>query len=218
MPDRPWPEEDESDPSILVHARYVIAAGEVVAAWNALQEELGGVFAAVTGLTEQMAGAIWHSVRSDSLQRQMLLAALCAAPESMWCGELASAKDELCSLVRYLNTLSEDRNNAIHAPIGLTSHDGETMVLFPIENSGNPRSKRLRGKDIIAEFRRCRDAANELWEFTFFAARALKWPTSAPWPDRPAQLGPPPKRSRASNPGRQSRKARHRDPPLSSQA
>ena len=73
-------EEDETDPD-LVYARYETAAGEVVAAWNVLQEELGGIFASITGISSEMAGAIWHSVRSDSLQRQMLFAAICAAPD-----------------------------------------------------------------------------------------------------------------------------------------
>src|SRR5438067_1768160 len=60
---------------------YIKAAGEVVNAWNKMQEQLNLVFVEVTGMSKDMATSIWHSMRSDSLQRDMLLAAVDAIPQ-----------------------------------------------------------------------------------------------------------------------------------------
>ena len=45
---------------------YVMALGKVAHAWNYLQEALGQLFCAVTGLENDNTGqAIWHSVAND---------------------------------------------------------------------------------------------------------------------------------------------------------
>jgi hypothetical protein len=54
---------------------YVMALGKVAHSWNYLQEALGQLFYIVTGLEDRMGEALWHSMPSDRMQRQMLRAA-----------------------------------------------------------------------------------------------------------------------------------------------
>jgi hypothetical protein len=190
---------------------YIVAAGEVVNSWNKLQEQLNLVFAAITGMPKDMATSIWHSLRSDSLQRDMLLAAIAAVPHD---GRLAIILSNLIALVKHANALAQDRNNAIHAPVSLAIGNGK-LVPFPVHFHGDRLAKRLLGKNIILEFNRCRDETNVLREYAEKIETALKFPSYA-LPDKPALLDASPTGIRASNPDRQARKARRKRQPQSS--
>jgi hypothetical protein len=190
---------------------YIVAAGEVVNSWNKLQEQLNLVFAAITGMPKDMATSIWHSLRSDSLQRDMLLAAIAAVPHD---GRLAIILSNLIALVKHANALAQDRNNAIHAPVSLAIGNGK-LVPFPVHFHGDRLAKRLLGKNIILEFNRCRDETNVLKEYAEKIETALKFPSYA-LPDKPALLDASPTGIRASNPDRQARKARRKRQPQSS--
>jgi hypothetical protein len=175
-------------------APYITAAGEVVNAWNKLQEQLNLVFVAVTGMPKDMATAIWHSVRSDRVQRDLLLAAIDAAAKGKWADtRVDRASDDVSALVKHANTLAQDRNNAIHAPVSLSIDDDKKLVPFPVHFHGNRLAKRLLGKNIIVEFNRCRDEAIILKEYAEKIETALNHPSYA-WPDRPALLKPPRKK------------------------
>jgi hypothetical protein len=193
------PDDDELEAAF---APYTQAAGEVINAWNKLQEQFNRLFVALTAMPRDMATAIWHSARCDSLQRQMLTAALAATPDEKWTGRLSAGKDDIRALIRCASDLAEDRNDAIHAPVSLAI-DGAKLVPIPVYFNGNPRAKRLKGKDILVEFRRCRDTANLLREFAEKVETALSFPSYA-WPDKPALLIPSPKKNRVRNQGRQS--------------
>jgi hypothetical protein len=78
-------------------APYITAAGEVVNAWNKLQEQLCLVFVALTGMPKDMATAIWHSARSDAIQRDMLAAAIAETSAERWTGGLSAAKHDLAA-------------------------------------------------------------------------------------------------------------------------
>jgi hypothetical protein len=184
---------------------YIVAVGEVVNSWNKLQEQLNLVFVAISGMPKDMATSIWHSLRSDSLQRDMLLAAIAAIPQD---GRLAIILSNLTTLVKHANELAPDRNNAIHAPVSLALDNGK-LVPFPVHFHGNRLAKRLLDKNIILEFNRCRDEANVLKEYADKIETALRFPSYA-LPDKPALLDPSPTGTRASNPDRQTRKARRK--------
>jgi hypothetical protein len=139
---------------------------------------------------------IWHSLRSDSLQREMLLAAIAAIPQD---GRLAIILSNLTTLVKHANALAQDRNNAIHAPVSLALDNGK-LVLFPVHFHGNRLAKRLLDKNIILEFNRCRDEANVLKEYAEKIETALRSPSYA-LPDKPAL----PRSFSDRTPGKQSR-------------
>jgi hypothetical protein len=176
-------------------APYIRAAGEVVNAWNRLQETLKDVFATITKMPRDMAFAIWHSSRSDSLQRDMLRAAIAATGDNEpWVIRLPNAKSDLLLLLQKAGKIGEIRNDAIHAPVSLAL-DGGKLIIIPFYFNGNPRAKNLQNKDIVAEFERCRDEAYVLKEFAEKAETSINFPSYA-WPDKPALLIPPKKQKR----------------------
>jgi hypothetical protein len=81
MADGPSAAPSDHEGLTAVIAPYIQAAGEVVHAWNRLQEALKEVFATVTKMPRPMAYSIWHSLRSDLSQRDMLRAAISALPD-----------------------------------------------------------------------------------------------------------------------------------------
>jgi hypothetical protein len=55
---------------------YFMALGRVAHSWNHLHEELGKLFCAVSGLELGSGMAIWHALKSDRSQREILIASL----------------------------------------------------------------------------------------------------------------------------------------------
>jgi hypothetical protein len=61
-------------------APYAREVGKLVASWNQLQERLGELFSVLVRKDQPaIALAVWHSTRSDLVQRQMLRACIEAA-------------------------------------------------------------------------------------------------------------------------------------------
>jgi hypothetical protein len=57
--------------------RYISELGELLVSWNALQESFAELFCIVTGMpNNRIPSAIWHSIRSDKTQRDILTAAI----------------------------------------------------------------------------------------------------------------------------------------------
>jgi hypothetical protein len=163
---------------------YVMALGKVAHAWNYLQEALGQLFCAVTGLEQDNAGqAIWHSTSNDRAQRNMLSAALAATQNRRLTFGLPKAKDDLNWLLEKANKVAEQRNNAIHAPMAVAI-GGRQIELVPVAHHGNPRAYKLVGKDIITEFEWYEQCADTLTRFARSARTAIA-SDAVPWPDRP---------------------------------
>lgn len=205
-PERTFRPDDAED----AFAPYLKAVGEVVNAWNKLQDQLLKIFLSITGMPQDMAAAVWHAPRSDSVQRDMLRAALRATPDDKWSGRLATARDDIFSLLNRADKLSEERNDAVHAPVSLAI-DGDKLVPFPMYFFGHPKAIRLKGKDIVPEFKRCKDAAITLREYAEKIETGLNFSTY-PWPDKPALLAPQQAKNQ-TNPSRQARKEARRHPP-----
>jgi hypothetical protein len=74
---------------------YVAALGRVAHSWNRLQEDLGQLFATVTGLLDGSGVAIWHSTPHDLAQRKMLRAAVETSTHSRLTTERPKAKVDI---------------------------------------------------------------------------------------------------------------------------
>ena len=164
-------------------APYVAALGRVAHSWNYLQEALGQLFCGVTGLESVVGEAIWHSTTNDRAQREMLRAAIMASTQERLAVELPKAKDDIKWLLDRADSVAEQRNTAIHAPMSLVLGNKE-IELHPLAYHGNPRARKLVGKDILTEFDWYEKCADALTDFARAARRAIAG-DSAPWPEKP---------------------------------
>ena len=173
---------------------YYLAVGKVARAWNRLHEYLGQLFVIASGADWKqpwVALAIWYSVKSDRIQRDMLRAAV-NAKSGRW-EKLPKALDDLKWLLDRCDELAEHRNDAVHAPCSIYIGSGPNGAeMGPAYfAAANPRvknlsAKNLRGKQLIAEFEWCEKYA---WTLIGFIQR-LEKPITLPddgyrWPDRP---------------------------------
>jgi hypothetical protein len=184
------PSNEEIEAAVTALEPYQLALGKVAHAWNHMQENLGMLFCGLSGLDDTMGLGIWHALKSDRSQRDLLEAAILAASLGEdFNSDFPTAKEDIEWLLKKVNALADGRNSAIHAPIfSLTSGEAE---IRPLTIYRNPNAAKLLGKDILAEF--------EWYEAYFVAIRkyaaaiclalASRHPATltslGPWPDRP---------------------------------
>jgi len=181
------PPEQGRDGAQEAFEAYALALGQVAYTWNYLQDELGQLFVVVTGMDDRTALSVWYSSDNDRVQRNMLKAAILASNKDRWLPRFQTARDDMLWLVHQANALSDQRNNAIHAPTTMvTMHAGREMVAsISAYINGHPRARRLWGKRLLTEFSWCAQTADTLSAFTRQATQALR-NELMPWPDRPA--------------------------------
>jgi hypothetical protein len=160
---------------------YVTALGKVAHAWNKLQESLGQLFCTITGLENAIGQAIWHSTANDRAQREMLRAAILALDDAQLSKRCPKAKNELIKMLNDVDSLSDKRNTAIHAPMSVAVGDGD-IELMPVFFYGNPRAKKLHGKDILTEFEWYEQSADTITVFARAARTAII--AGAQWPGK----------------------------------
>ena len=165
---------------------YVAAVGKVAYAWNYLHEKLGKLFVAVSGAEREVALANWYSVWSDRGQRAMLRAKV-NATVSERSKRPPDPDDDLIWLLNCADDLAEDRNNAVHAPCSLYINGSRSEMGAAFFN-GNPRARKLMGKELLVEFAWCEAYAETLSRFTELLAVAIAFPDRFPWPERPKIL------------------------------
>jgi hypothetical protein len=167
-------------------APYIVSLGEVAHGWNHLQEEIGKLFCLVSDLSNSMGMSIWHSSKSDRAQRDMLEGALSARiSDEEWSEKYPKAVDDIRWLLCRVNGVADQRNDAIHAPCSL-GIEGDELEIMPIVFFGNPRARKLCGKDILNEFGWYVKCAGTLKAFTREIESALMEPRGLyPWPERP---------------------------------
>jgi hypothetical protein len=175
----PWANVEETKKAFEA---YVAAVGKVAHAWNYLHEQLGILFVAVSGLERNVGLSIWYSVNSDRAQRDMLKAAV-NATNSERSTKLPRAPDDLKWLLDRADALAEDRNNAVHAPCSLYL-GGNVSEMGASFFNGNPRAKKLMGKELLVEFAWCESYAETLSRFTGMLGTAIAFPDRFPWPQR----------------------------------
>jgi hypothetical protein len=117
-------------------------------------------------------------------------------------------KGDLLWLLKQIDALEDARNTAIHSPL-LAASDawhiiGHTQPVAPNLWLKNSRAKRLEQKDLLTEFRWCRDAALILRDYALSLDYATM-PDDFPWPDRPAlpNRGQRKRRPKVLHPARQ---------------
>jgi len=168
---------------------YAITIGQLTLAWNALHETLAMLFfVAIANGRTRSALEIWNSAVYDRPKRAMLKAAVAD-------NVLSDSQPQFASDVLWLcgeaDKLEDSRNSAIHSPLifhspsnALSVQRGTAGKVLPLVAFGNPRAMKLHKKDLLTEFRWCRDAAVTLNDFAkslFFAVGS-----DAPWPRRPS--------------------------------
>jgi hypothetical protein len=162
---------------------YVAAVGRVSHAWNYLHERLGQLFVVVIGGDRRISLAVWYSTKSDRGQREMLEAAIRASSADRWLPRLPAARADLLWMLKETDHLAEIRNDAMHVPCSAYTSDKGTEMGAAFFN-GNPRARKLLGKQIIQEFSWCEQCTENLTRFAMKAETALAF-EQYPWPDRP---------------------------------
>ncbi len=200
---------------------YVKAIGQLALAWNSFHEVLGWTFevliAGAIHSTDNYKGQqvrqAWHVLNSDRDKRRLLRAAAANLTEI----EKENFPD-FPSDVKWIldrgDELEDMRNNVVHSPLmlisskkrrwGLSPALGMPDYIVPQWLLGNRRALNLqqlleKNKELLAEFRWCRDAILICRDFMVHANRS--W-TSAryPWPRRPSL---PPRMAKKNQPRRQ---------------
>lgn len=95
--------------------------------------------------------------------------------------------EDLSWLLQEADKLEDKRNDAIHSPLVFLDFDGDPTLkgyVIPFDAFGNPRALKLAQKDLLAEFRWCRDASIVLRHFATDLYDAVA--ARDAWPDRPS--------------------------------
>jgi hypothetical protein len=155
----------EQDPSLPFTAKafrpYALALGEIALAWNDLHVSLSFVFCDLLNVGSVGFApfqAVWQNIINDRMQRSVLVG---VAKES----EIALSSREQFEDIKWLcdqaTSLEEFRNNALHSPLlGVGTPEGPYIA--PLTGLGHPRATKLYGKDLLAEYRFCRDSITTL--------------------------------------------------------
>jgi len=181
---------------------YVTALGQLALSWNDLQESLAGLFWTSMLTAPPQAGdvvrytalRVWHAVKSDRSQRDMLKASI--NHQTVDWGRPKFVEDANWLLAR-VESLETTRNDAIHSPLfhterslygtafGASSPDEK---IAPAAWLFNPRATSLaRRGHLLNELRYCRDYAIKLSDFARAIDSALvNRGTAKVWPDRPS--------------------------------
>jgi len=162
-------------------APHVTAIGELVCAWNNLQEELADLFSLVSKIPSvDIAYAIWHSTPNDHAQRSMVRE---AAKVSLSTDE--QALEAVTWLLNQIdNSLRHKRNDAVHAPLILAVGSAGITVI-PRDCTNNPRAASLEGKDILKELIWYRETAEVLRHYCWRLNYVLS-AKGVPIPEKPA--------------------------------
>ena len=169
---------------------YVTAMGQLTLAWNGLHETLAILFSMVMGggnVGKFL--AIWHAIKVDRTQRDILLAAARADqfPGFESYPRLVPDLEWMCDKA---HKVEGARNDALHSPLwGSQRGPGSTLVI-PLTGLGHVRAQKLMAKDLLTDFHWCRDASQVLTGFAreldiAMTEFGLAWPDRPDWRDRP---------------------------------
>jgi hypothetical protein len=130
--------------------------------------------------------AIWHSLKNDLAQREMLQA---AAKDSF--GYDSPLRAKVYNEIKWINKRAKDveeaRNRALHSP--LWGFDKRKPAVAPVTGLGHRSAQKLsETKELLIEFRWCRDAALVLTDYVKDMDEVLSrdpLPLTV-WPDRPS--------------------------------
>ena len=162
---------------------YFLPLGKVAHSWKHLHEELGKVFCAVTGLELSIGMSVWHALKSDRSQRDILEQAVHSSSQNEeWTEQNPEALEGMKWLLNKIRDLANKRNDAIHAPC-ITVDGEKDFEIAPVTFFGNRLARNLRGKDILKEFEWYEKTAIALMQYAYLARFALD--SHGTWPQKP---------------------------------
>lgn len=164
---------------------HVTALGQLALAWNGLHEVLAFLFchAMGAGYSNHFL-TVWHALKVDRAQRDILLAAVKTTPLAVPPPKFA---EEIRWICERADVLEDARNDALHSPLWAQKSGPNNTVVGPMVGLGHVRAQELLQKHLLSEFRWCRDAAMLLHDFAYDIDLSLSDHTR-PWPKRPAWL------------------------------
>lgn len=177
------PDENAINELVTAFEPYYFALGKTAHAWNHLQEELAQLFSDLTG-TDDLGLALWHTLRSDRGQRDLLEAALKSRLEDEeWREKYPRAKEDIGWLLTECNNLANRRNDAVHAPCTMGIKSGQ-LEIVPFSFYRNPRAQALKGKQILQEFAWYEATADTLKNFAVSLGAVFRSDRRS-WPETP---------------------------------
>lgn len=162
---------------------YSRTAGGILWAWNRIHAVFADCFAVLACPDNPERGlAIWHAVKADTAQRDMLTAAL---ENTATDPKVAEALDWLLNL---MGKLSQHRNDVAHTPMAHVIDLNKPIQLAPDFFSGDPaRVNRLSRADLADFHRKFTGDLIALSYYAFCVAGELRSPRLyLAWPQRPA--------------------------------
>jgi len=181
---------------------FIRAIGQAALLWNDLHEWMGFLYGSAMcyGLSSGLMNphfATWAALTNDRAKREVLLAAAknCYVDLQPLPTE---QQQNLFNSVKWLcdqsNSLEDDRNNIIHAPLW-SSQSADNQVM-PASFYGNQRATKLDNKYLLKEYERICDTARLLRNYATEIYRAtdgrVPWPDKPKLPDRQGAKRPPP--------------------------
>lgn len=167
-----------------LYDNYVMAVGRVVYSWNKLQAVLGDLFLAVTKTEHAMGQAIWHSITSDSAQRNILRASVKASLDPFFATDRCPVREDILWILEIADHIASERNDAVHVPFDISIVESQLAVV-PISYLGNPKYHKFDQVAVLEGFAYCEQCADRL---RFFVERALSACQNGrfdAWPGRP---------------------------------
>lgn len=124
----PWSIRRETAKTYLeAHKKYALQAGQVMWAWNELQKQCQSLFVNILQAPNDRAStAVWQTVASDQLQRDMLEAAASATFKE---GMEKAALLRLRWALKETRRLAQYRNIAAHMPVTLNYGQGADKTI-----------------------------------------------------------------------------------------
>lgn len=130
--------------------------GTLVQTWSQLQGDLAGIFHQATGCEPHVSNSMWHSLKSDLAQRELVSAALRSQIQllSAWKNDKdkqdkAKVFAEYLWLIGEITKFSHKRNDLIHSPIVLFRSALSTEMEAIIDGwHDDPRAKRLKDTEL----------------------------------------------------------------------
>jgi hypothetical protein len=159
--------------------------GRIAFAWNTLHDNLSHLFQFLTKPDHPtFAYGVWFASDSDYQQRKMLRAAV----EASHTLSQVQIDEILWVLNKIEESLRHSRNDAIHVPLMALTGLVDDVVRTWVETSwtsANPRVRKLRNKNLLAEFEEYAIFAERLADYAARMSMALRDPAKFPWPGRP---------------------------------
>jgi hypothetical protein len=131
--------------------------------------------------------AVWHAIKVDRTQRDILKASVKARLAPAQQGAIEDRRNKITDDIEWLSSqvdrIEDARNDAMHSPFWSAKAIGRTFIV-PLTGLGHVRAKKFQGKNILDELRWCRDTTITLRNFAIQLDYAM-YDYRRPWPDRP---------------------------------